>query len=385
MKTLGDLNLNSKKVLIRADLNVPLDDKGHIADDLRIRAAMETIRYCAEHQAGVIVCSHLGRPKGEPKPEFSLRRVAQRMQELTSLPVSFCAESVGNEASRAAEVLKPGEILVLENLRFNPGEKTCSEDFSKKLSELSDIFVNDAFGTAHRKHASTYGVPKIISEKAVGLLMQKEVETLGSLFANPARPLIVTLGGSKISTKIKLIKSLSSISDKILIGGGMANTFFKAKGYEVGKSLVEEEELSSAKELMLENVLLPVDVFVAKEFKNGSESRVCSPNDVKPDEMIVDVGPETTRTFGNYAKKAGTCVWNGPLGAFEISDFSRGTGDFALSFAASNAKTLVGGGDTNLALSQSGVLDKVNYVSTGGGAFLKFLEDKTLPTLEVLT
>jgi len=384
-KTVEDLDLQGKKVLVRVDFNVPIKD-GTVGDDTRIRAALPTIEYLLEHGAAVILCSHLGRPKGKVQPEFSLRPVADHLSKLIDKPVAFSEECIGPVAEHAAEALKPGDVLVLENTRFYAGETNNDPEMAKQLAALADLYVNDAFGSAHRAHASTEGVANYLPAVA-GFLMEKEFRYLGQAIANPARPFIAILGGAKISDKIGVIRNLLKKADQVLIGGGMANTFFKAQGYPIGESLVEEEALDTARELLDEggnHLRLPVDVVIADRFENEAERRVMSMGPVPEGWRILDIGPETVDTFGKIIEEAGTVVWNGPMGVFEFPRFSEGTFGVARAIAHSQATSIVGGGDSVAAVQEAGVANQITHISTGGGASLEMLEGLVLPGLAAL-
>ena len=384
-KTIEDVDVKGKRVLVRVDFNVPLKE-GQITDDTRIRAALPTIRYLLDHGAAVILTSHLGRPKGEVKPEFSLKPAAQRLSELLDQPVAFASDTVGADAQKKVEKLRPGEVLLLENTRFNPGETKNDMEMAKKLASFADIYMNDAFGSAHRAHASTEGVAQYLPGVA-GFLMQKEIQYLGEAVANPRRPFIAILGGAKISDKIGVIQNLLERANQVLIGGGMANTFFKAQGYPVGDSLVEDEALDEARELLQKGgkrLRLPVDVVIADRFEANAERKVMPMGPVPEGWRIMDIGPETVKSYTRVIEDAGTVVWNGPMGVFEFPRFAEGTFELAKAVAASDAQTIVGGGDSVAALQEAGVVDKITHVSTGGGASLEMLEGKTLPGLAAL-
>lgn len=384
-KTVEDVDVRGKKALVRVDFNVPIKD-GKVGDDTRIRAALPTIEYLLENGAAVILCSHLGRPKGEPKAEFSLKPVAEHLSELMGKPVAFSEEVVGPVAERAAEALKPGEILLLENTRFHPGETKNDAEMARQLASLADLYVNDAFGSAHRAHASTEGVARYLPAVA-GFLMEKEIRYLGQAIADPERPFIAILGGAKISDKIGVIRNLLKQADQVLIGGGMANTFFKAQGYPVGDSLVEDEALDTARELLAEGgnrLRLPVDVVIADRFDNDAERRVMSMGSVPEGWRILDIGPETVETFSKIIEEAKTIVWNGPMGVFEFPRFAEGTFGVARAVAHSKATSIVGGGDSIAAVQQAGVAEQISHISTGGGASLEMLEGRVLPGLAAL-
>ena len=385
-KTIRDIDWQGKRALVRVDFNVPMDEQGHITDDARIRAALPTIQYLLDHGAAVILMSHLGRPKG-PDPRFSLRPVAEHLQQLVDAPVHFVEEPVGPKAEEAAARLQPGEILVLENTRFDPREKKNDPEMARALAKLGDVFVMDAFGSAHRAHASTAGVAQYLPAVA-GFLMEKELKYLGQALAHPEHPFVAILGGAKVSDKIGVIRNLLQKVDAILIGGGMANTFLAGEGYSMGKSLVEKEAIPTAQQLMEEGadiIHLPVDLVVAREFAPDAESKVVSVEEVPDDWMALDIGPATIAHFSNRLAGAKTVVWNGPMGVFEFPAFARGTVAIAEILASlSDAITIVGGGDSAAAVRQAGLEDKMTHVSTGGGAALEFLEGKELPGVAVL-
>jgi phosphoglycerate kinase len=384
-KAVKDISVQGKRALVRVDFNVPLEE-GQVADDTRIRAALPTIRYLLDQGAAVILMSHLGRPKGKVSDELRLDPVARRLSELLGEEVIKLDDCVGPEVERAAKALQPGQVLLLENLRFHREEEANDQHFAKQLASLGDIYVNDAFGTAHRAHASTAGVPRYLPAVA-GLLMEKELQMLGSLLREPARPYIAILGGAKISDKIGVVRSLLARVDLLLLGGGMANTFLLAKGYEVGDSLVEKESVPEAKEILEEagaKVVLPVDVVVADAFSKDATAKTVDAREVSPGWRILDIGPRTVGLFEDKLSSARTVVWNGPMGVFEFPRFAAGTIALATSLAKSGATTIVGGGDSAAALEEAGLADKMTHVSTGGGAALEFLEGKTLPGVEAL-
>lgn len=384
-KTIKDIDVQGKRVLVRVDFNVPIKE-GQVGDDTRIQAALPTLKYLLEHGAALILCSHLGRPKGKPDPELSLKPVSEHLSKLLDRPVAFSEDCVGEPAQDAVKKLQSGEVLLLENTRFHAEEKANDPEFAKKLASLAEVYVNDAFGSAHRAHASTEGVANYMPAVA-GLLMEKEIRYLGEAIANPDRPFIAILGGAKISDKIGVIRNLLEKADQVLIGGGMANTFFKAQGYPVGDSLVEDEVLDTARELIEEGgnrLRLPVDVVIADDFSEDAESKVMSMGPVPEGWRILDIGPETIDAFARVIADAGTVVWNGPMGVFEFPRFAEGTFKLAEAVADSDAVSIIGGGDSVAAIQEAGLGDEVTHISTGGGASLEMLEGKTLPGLAAL-
>ncbi len=384
-KMVTDLDVNGKNVLVRVDFNVPLMD-GAVGDDSRIQAALPTITYLVEQGAAVILCSHLGRPGGEIKPELSLKPVADHLGTLIDAPVSFAEDCIGEKAQAAVAALEPGQVLVLENTRFHAGEKKNDPEMARKLSLLAELYVNDAFGTAHRAHASTTGVAEHLPA-AAGFLLEKEIQYLGNAIADPKRPFVTILGGAKVSDKVPVIENLLDKSDHILIGGGMANTFFKAQGYEMAESLVEDDVLDIARSLLEkagEKLVLPVDVVIADAFDANAADKVMDVGDVPPQWRILDIGPRTVQVFGEIIAKAGTVVWNGPMGVFEFEKFAQGTFAIAKAVAESDATGIIGGGDSTSAIKKSGLDDQITHISTGGGASLEMLEGKTLPGLAAL-
>jgi phosphoglycerate kinase len=384
-KIVTDLDVAGKKVLVRVDFNVPLRE-GVVGDDTRIHAALPTITYLLDQGAAVILCSHLGRPKGEPKAEFSLRPVAVHLAEVLGKPVAFAEDCIGPSAEDAVARLKPGEVLLLENTRFHPGERENDPEMARQLASLADLYVNDAFGSAHRAHASTEGVAHFLPA-AAGFLLEKEIQYLGQAIANPKQPFIAILGGAKISDKIGVIRNLLAKADQVLIGGGMANTFFKAQGYPVGDSLVEDVALDTARQLVSESgprLRLPVDVIIADAFANDAKQKVMAMAPVPDGWRIMDIGPETVSAYGKVLADAGTVVWNGPMGVFEFPNFAQGTFGVARAVAESDADSIIGGGDSVAAIKQSGLADQITHMSTGGGASLEMLEGKTLPGLAAL-
>jgi len=385
--------LKGKRVLVRVDFNVPFDENLKITDDNRITAALPTIKKIIADGGRCILMSHLGRPKGSPNPKYTLQPVAVRLGELLDMDVKFAPDCIGDQVKAIVKSLKDGEVVLLENLRFHAEEEKNVPEFSQQLAELGDVYVNDAFGSAHRAHSSTEGVTKFISTCASGYLMQKELDYLGEAVANPKRPFTAILGGSKISGKIDVIDNLLPQVDNLLIGGGMAYTFYKAMGYEIGSSLLETEKLDLAK-VTLEKfktskakVLLPKDNVVASEFKNESPAQVVDSDKIPADKMGLDVGPKTIEEFKKVILESKTIIWNGPLGVFEFDNFAKGTDAVAAALAeatANGAITIIGGGDSAAAIKKAGLEDKVSHVSTGGGASLEFLEGKVLPGVAAL-
>ncbi len=388
-KTVEDLDVKGKKVLVRADFNVPMDKEGNITDDRRIREALPTINYLKNKGAKVILMSHLGRPKGKFNPEFSLKPVAGRLTALLGQQVIFAEDVIGEDAIKKSSALKEGEVMLLENVRFHAEEEKNDAEFAKKLSLLGEVYVNDAFGTAHRAHASTAGIADYLPS-AVGFLIKKELECMGKALSNPERPFIAILGGAKVSDKIGVIENLIYKVDALLIGGGMAFTFLKAKGFEVGKSLIEEDKVELAGELLKKakdkgiKLLLPIDIVAASEFKADAECKTVEASSIPKDYMGLDIGENTRKMFSETIGNAKTVVWNGPMGVFEMPVFAKGT--YAVAEAMSKVKgaTIIGGGDSAAAVEQLGFADKMTHISTGGGASLEFLEGKVLPGIDVI-
>jgi phosphoglycerate kinase len=385
-KSVRDVDVKGKRVLMRVDFNVPLKD-GAVADDRRIRAALPTIQYLLDQGAAVVLMSHLGRPKGEPKPEFRMDPVADCLSQLLGKPVTKLDDCVGPEVESAVKAMKPGEVILLENTRFKPGETKNDPALAEGLARLGEVYVNDAFGTAHRAHASTAGVAQQLPAVA-GFLMEKELNYLGRALADPERPFLAVLGGAKISDKIGVIQNLLSQVDSLIIGGGMANTFLKAQGLHVGDSLVEDEALSTARELLDsagDRLVLPVDCVVADRFDADADAKVVPVDQVPNGWRILDIGPASVAHFTNRLAAAKTVVWNGPMGVFEFPRFAEGTFAVARALAGlEDATTIIGGGDSAAAVEQSGLADKMSHISTGGGASLEFLEGKDLPGVAVL-
>ncbi len=384
-KTIKDIDVSNKKVLVRVDFNVPIKD-GIVGDDTRIRAALPTIEYLVDHKAAVILCSHLGRPKGGPDPKYSLKPVAEYLESLLGKKVAFAEDCLGPSAEKAAHELRGGDILVLENTRFYEGEEKNDPVMAKQLSSLAEVFVNDAFGTAHRAHASTEGVTRYLPSVA-GFLLEKEIRYLGAAVANPKRPFVAIMGGAKISDKIGVIRNLLEKADAILIGGGMANTFFKAQGYEMADSLVEPESIQMAKELLSEasgKIHLPVDVRIADKFEADAAWQQLPVGNIPSGWRVLDIGPATILSFASVIENAGTVVWNGPMGVFEFPAFAAGTFGIAKAVADSKAVSIIGGGESVAAIQQSGLADKITHISTGGGASLEMLEGLELPGVSAL-
>ena len=388
-KTVKDIELKGKKVLVRCDFNVPMDEEKNITDNTRIVSALPTIKYLLENNCAIILCSHLGRPKGEFKPEFSLQPVAKELSKLLDKEVIMAKDVVGEDATTKAANLKQGEILLLENVRFHKEETDNDPEFAKKLADMAEIYVNDAFGAAHRAHASTAGVAAYLPAVS-GFLIEKELKFLGNAIANPERPFVAILGGAKVSDKIGVIDSLLEKVDTLMIGGGMAYTFFKAQGYGVGNSLCELDKLDLAKSLMEKaknkgvKLLLPVDTKIGKEFKPDTESKTVAWTDIPDEWEGFDIGEKTIEMFSNELKTAKTVIWNGPVGLFEFDQFAIGTNSIAKVLSEIDATTIIGGGDSAAAVKKAGLQDKMTHISTGGGASLEFLEGKKLPGIECL-
>ena len=389
-KTLDDIDLKGKRALVRVDYNVPLDSGGNITDDTRIRATLPTVNHILDNGGSVILISHLGRPKGKVVPSMSLAPVARRLSRLLKLEVKFLTDCLGEMVQRAADELQPGDVLLLENLRFYPGETQNDPDFSRQLAALGDVYVDDAFATAHREHASVVGVPEFLQPAIAGFLMENEINYFNKALTDPVRPSVAILGGAKVSDKIKTLKSLMKKVDKIIIGGGMAFTFLKTMGYHVGKSLVEEDMLDLASEIMEQArsrgipFYLPVDCIAARAIEEKAKTMIVPAQEVPHDKMGLDIGPATVMLFSEVLGRARTVVWNGPMGVFELSPFSIGTFSMVDILAKSRALTIIGGGDTDVAVHSSGNWDKIDYISTGGGAFLMLLERGELPGINAL-
>ena len=388
-KTVEDIEVSGKKVLVRCDFNVPQDENGNITDDRRIREALKTIKYLLDNNARVILTSHLGRPKGEFNTKYSLKPIAARLSELLGKEVKMAEDVIGESAQKLASELADGEAILLENVRYHAEEEKNDPEFSKKLASLAEVYVNDAFGTAHRAHASTAGVADYLPA-VCGYLIKKEIEVMGGALTEPVRPFVAILGGKKVSDKISVIENLIDKVDTLIIGGGMAYTFFKAKGYEVGKSICELDKVDLAKELLAKaeakgvKLLLPIDNMVATEFSNDAERKVVPSNEIPADWEGLDIGPATVEMFAEELKSAKTVVWNGPMGVFELDNFAVGTNKIAEVLANIEATTIIGGGDSAAAAEKGGFADKMTHISTGGGASLEFLEGKTLPGIACL-
>uniref|UniRef100_UPI003FF07D01 phosphoglycerate kinase n=1 Tax=Dysosmobacter welbionis TaxID=2093857 RepID=UPI003FF07D01 len=390
-QTVTDVPAAGKKVLLRCDFNVPMakDGSGTITDDKRIQAALPTIQYLLDNQAAVIACSHMGKPKGKWKPELSLAPVAKRLSELLGKEVVMAKDVIAPDATAKAAALQPGQIMLLENLRFEPGEEKNDPAFAKALAEMAELYVSDAFGTVHRAHASTAGVASYLPAVS-GFLIQKELEIIGGALQNPKRPLVAVLGGSKVSSKIGVINNLLELADTVIIGGGMAYTFAKAQGGEIGTSLLEPDWIDYAGEMIQKaaakgvKLLLPVDNVCAKEFSADAEPELYPAGQIPADRMGMDIGPETQKIYAEAVKDAGTVIWNGPMGVFEFPAFAKGTEAMAEALANSDAVTIIGGGDSAAAVQQLGYADRMTHISTGGGASLEFMEGKELPGVAAL-
>lgn len=389
-KTIKDIDVRGKKVLVRVDFNVPLDENKKITDENRINGALPTIKYLMGQGAKVILCSHLGRPKGEFNMKYSLKPVADRLNELLDGKVTFASDVIGEDAQKAVAGCKEGEVVLLENLRFHKEEEKNDPEFAKKLAAFGDIYVNDAFGTAHRAHASTEGVSHFIKDSVAGFLIAKELEIMGQALENPRRPFVAILGGAKVSDKIGVINNLLTKVDTLIIGGAMAYTFIKAKGHSVGNSLCEIDKVDLARELMQKaeerkvKLLLPVDNVVAQEFSNDSPFKTVDSDKIPDGWQGLDIGEKTRKLFAEAVKGAGTVIWNGPMGVFEMPNFAEGTKAVARALAESDAITIIGGGDSAAAVAQLGFADRMTHISTGGGASLEFLEGLELPGIACL-
>ena len=390
--TVRDIDVKDKRVLVRVDFNVPMnEDTGVITDDSRIRASLPTIQYLVDHKAKVILCSHLGRPKGAPEAKFSLAPVAKRLAELIGKPVAFTRDCIGPEAENAVKALKSGDMLLLENLRFHAEEEKNGPDFARALASLADVYVNDAFGTAHRAHASIVGVTKYLQPAVAGFLLEKELVNLGGILTNPVHPFAALLGGAKVSDKVALIENIISKIDYILIGGGMAATFLKSEGYEVGQSLLEADRIQTAADLIKKtkdnkvNLVLPSDVVITNEVSEKGASQVVTIDKVPKDMKIVDIGPKTFASFTKILTTCKTVFWNGPMGVYEVPQFAKGSIAVAQVLAGLKAATVIGGGSTADMVYDMKLADKMTFVSTGGGASMSFLSGEILPGVEALS
>jgi len=387
---IDEIDIKGKRILIRVDFNVPLDEYGNITDDARIRAVLPTINYCLDEEARIILVSHMGRPNGKKVEALSLEPVARRLSRLLGLDVRFLYDSTGPSVEQAVNEMKPGDIALLENLRFNPREEVDDDEFSSALAKLCDVYIDDAFAVAHRKHASIHGIVRHVKESAAGFLMRKELTYFTRAIQNPLRPFAAVIGGAKVSDKLVAIKNLLDRVDKLVIGGGMAYTFIKAWGYDVGKSLVEDNMLDIAKDIFRGarekgiKIYLPVDCVVADRFDPKAETKVVSIYEIPKYWIAMDIGPATNILFGEALRDARTIIWNGPMGVFEMDAFARGTYAMVSHLVNSHALTIVGGGDTDIAVHKAGETANISYVSTGGGAFLMLLEGKELPALDAL-
>jgi len=388
-RSIRDLDVQGKTVLVRVDYNVPLDNEGHVADATRIVATLPTLNYLREHGAKVVLMAHFGRPQGKVVPKYSLKPIAAELSKHLGIDVPLAPDSIGPEVERMVKALKPGDVLLLENLRFHVEEEKNDAAFGKQLASLGDLYVNDAFGAAHRGHASTAGITNYLPS-AAGFLMHRELEVLGGILENPKRPFVAIVGGAKVSSKLGVLESMLQRVDKLIIGGGMANTFLKARGYEVGKSLVEADLVRTAADLDRRakekgvELLLPEDVVVTDKVAEGASSEVVSASAVPTDRAIVDIGPKAAATYAKALEGAGTILWNGPMGVFEIPAFAEGTKAVAQALASSSATTVIGGGESVAAVEQLGLSDKMTHISTGGGASLELLEGRELPGVAAL-
>lgn len=390
MKTLLDLDLTGKRVLVRVDFNVPMDDNGTITDDIRIRTALPTIQYITEQKGRAILCSHMGRPKGTRVEKLSLAPAARHLSTLLGKEVALAPDCIGPDVQKMAEEMKDGDVILLENLRFHAEETANDPTFSDELAKLADVYVGDAFATAHRAHASVVGAAERLPEKAAGFLLQKEIEYFKKSMEEPVRPLVAIVGGAKVSSKLAALKNMLGKVDRMLIGGAMANTFLKSMGIDLGASKVEEELLDEARQFITQadekgmKLYFPVDFVAADKFASDATTKNVTFRDIPEDWMALDIGPATTTYFKEALADAGTIVWNGPLGAFEMDAFARGTMEICRTIAASNALSITGGGDSNAAVKKSGESENISYMSTGGGAFLELMEGKTLPGVAIL-
>jgi len=390
IKYIDQIDIASKKVMLRMDYNVPYDTDMNITDDTRITATIPTINYCLERGSRIILVSHMGRPKGKIVPSMSLAPVAKRLSAILKKEVKFITDPIGDNVKKTIDAMKDGEIVLLENIRFYPEEEKNNEDFGKLLASLADVYIDDAFAAAHRGHASNEAITRYVKTCAAGFLLKDEIEYFKKAMTDPVHPVGAIIGGAKVSSKLDALKNILNKVDFIIIGGGMAFTFLKARGYSVGKSLLEEELVDTAKAILEEakskkvDILLPVDIIAAPEFKNESPSKTVPADSIPDDHMGLDIGPETIKLFSERIKKSKTIIWNGPMGAFEMPSFSRGTNAIAGLLAETDCLSIVGGGDSVTAVNQAGVSDKISYISTGGGAFLELLEGKILPGVAAL-
>jgi phosphoglycerate kinase len=387
---IDDIDVKGKRVFVRADFNVPLDDSKNIADDIRIRATLPTLQHILKNGGALIIASHLGRPKGSPDPGLSLRPVADRLSDLLGKPVLFAEDCIGEDAGRKAEGLKPGQILLLENLRFHSEEKNNDESFARQLAAAADVYINDAFAVSHRAHASVEAITRVVPVCAAGFLVKKEVTSFEKAMKSPARPLAAVIGGAKVSGKLEVLENIISRVNSLLIGGGMAYTFLKAQGKNVGNSMLEEDLIDTAASVMKKaeqnnvQLLLPADCVIAEELKSGVTTKIVTVDDIPNGWMGLDIGPDTIQRFSDVIAQAKTIVWNGPMGVFEIKEFSKGTFSIAQAIADADAMSVVGGGDTASALHQAGCEGGVSFESTAGGAFMEMMEGKTLPGIAAL-
>jgi len=391
MKSIRELQLENKRVLVRVDFNVPMDDEGTITDDIRMRRVLPTLQYIRDQGGKLIICSHRGRPKGKRVLEFSLHPVAQHLETLLGCKVAMAEDCIGTEVEKRAEQLVPGQVLMLENLRFHSQETENEPDFSNKLAQLADVYINDAFAVSHRAHASVVGVAERIEMKGAGFLLQKEMDYFHQAMDNPVRPLVAIVGGAKVSSKLGALRNMLGLVDKMIIGGAMANTFLKSQGVYVGSSLVEEDLMDTASKFINEaekkgiKLYLPVDVVTADSFSEEAVTKNVTVKDIPENWLALDIGPATTAYFQEALADAKTIVWNGPMGAFEMDPFARGTMALCHAVAASHALSITGGGDSNAAVKKAGVAGDISYMSTGGGAFLQLMEGKTLPGVDILS
>ncbi|MDZ7830136.1 MAG: phosphoglycerate kinase [Desulfobacterales bacterium] len=390
MRSVKDIEVSGKKVLVRVDVNVPMDDFQNITDDTRIREVLPTLRYVLDHDGILIICAHMDRPKGKVDPKYSLAPVAKRLGRYLKLDVKLAPDCVGSEVRQMADELKPGEVLLLENLRFHKGEQDNDDEFARELASLCDVYVNDAFAVCHREHASVSAITRYVEEKAAGFLLLNELKYFREAMENPRRPLVAIIGGAKVSSKIRALKNMLGRVNKFIIGGAMANTFLKSKGYSVGKSRVEDDLVEESGRIMRTAIeqgikfYLPVDAVVAPEIDERAEFKIVPIQEIPDDWMALDIGPATSRLFEEVLYDARTVIWNGPMGIFEIDAFSRGTVSMVHHVANSYALTIVGGGDTDVAIHSTGQSDRFTYISTGGGAFLQLMEGKPLPGVAAL-